>query len=202
MVGAQLVAATVGAVAAVMAARTSSGGLDGRRSQRGGSVHRRRVTAGLASDRLDPTPLLPRSLGFFSPNNQRVWRIRPGWIQWHRQAQMAGERGICLAVAEEWRAAGLGKTDFHVRVSHPHGNIAIFVDISGKMCHLSSLPSLSKLPLTLMVNLELELICAKLLKEEAVELENEEARGEHDGEARSQGRIRQRTSWSGSLAGG
>nr|BAD28856.1 hypothetical protein [Oryza sativa Japonica Group] len=53
-----------------------------------------------------------------------------------------------------------------------------------------------------MVNLELELICAKLLKEEAVELENEEARGEHDSEARSQGRIRQRTSWSGSLAGG
>uniref|UniRef100_I1QLR0 Uncharacterized protein n=1 Tax=Oryza glaberrima TaxID=4538 RepID=I1QLR0_ORYGL len=85
----------------------------------------------------------------------------------------------------------------------PHENIAIFVDISGKMqCHLSSLPSLSKLPLTLMVNLELELICAKLLKEEAVELENEEARGEHDSEARSQGRIRQRTSWSGSLAGG
>uniref|UniRef100_A0A0D9YRB6 Uncharacterized protein n=1 Tax=Oryza glumipatula TaxID=40148 RepID=A0A0D9YRB6_9ORYZ len=160
-----------------MAARTSSGGLDGRRSRRGGSIHRWRVTAGLASDRLDQTPLLPHSLGFFSPNNQRTQGGRYG-LHLHRKnrSSRAGEP--------------------------PHENIAIFVDISGKMCHLSSLPSLSKLPLTLMVNLELELICAKLLKEEAVELENEEARGEHDSEARSQGRIRQRTSWSGSLAGG
>lgn len=92
LVGARLVAATAGAGVTVMAARTSSGGLDGRRSRRGGSVSHRsglaRIDPPMASDgglglrslgsNTSP-PSLPRLLLSQQPEDAG-WQIRPGQI--------------------------------------------------------------------------------------------------------------------------